>query len=348
MFFHIKSEDIITLIFHVKNSMSLSFQTYSWVMETRQDRASGSYWEYRLIVQYAVLWNATNANVGLFCHMKSLFTHLILQIFCELSNISCGSDLNSGTQRSIVGNSPLISSLYSLLSCYSQPQLWNAVGVTCDFDVVLSSSDPNSGTQWVWTAKDNIKIAVQTPTLEHNGHCVSFSLINLLICHCVSCSCLPFEIHLSINFHLVPQSNHEKHNQSQTTMFQKGSIMWGSGPGPWQWWPNTCLWKQHWEDLWPRNELLDTVDSRVSEYGTSKAWASCTKCGTHSPRGEPFTNITKWALWPVFMLPPSSDIPCIIYSSQHCLWAQTCRWEPAHNPYLSHWLKEIKSFNSTS
>jgi len=61
-----------------------------------------------------------------------------------------------------------------------------------------------------------------------------------------------------------------------------------------------------------------TMDSRVSEYGTLKAWASCTKCGTHSPGGEPFTNITKWVVQPVF-IPPSSDIPCIIYSSQCCL-----------------------------
>src|SRR5258708_7795444 len=72
-------------------------------------------------------------------------------------------------------------------------------------------------------------LAVQTPTLEHNGHCISFSLINLLICHCVSCSCSPFEIHLSINFHLMPQSNHAKCNQSQTTMFQKGRAV-GQAP----------------------------------------------------------------------------------------------------------------------
>src|SRR6266404_5833017 len=86
----------------------------------------------------------------------------------------------------------------------------SAVGVMCDFNVVLSGSDPNSGTQY----------------------CVSFSLINLLICHCVSCSCSPFEIHLSINFHLMPQSNHAKHNQSQTMTFQKGRVTQGSGPGP--------------------------------------------------------------------------------------------------------------------
>src|SRR5258705_7569605 len=73
--------------------------------------------------------------------MKSL---LILQIFHELSNVSCGSDLNSGTQRSVVGNLPLISSPYSLSSCYSQ--LNSAVGVMCDPDV-LSGSDPNSGMQ---------------------------------------------------------------------------------------------------------------------------------------------------------------------------------------------------------
>src|SRR5260370_932064 len=42
---------------------------------------------------------------------------------CEIANVCRGSDLNSGTQRSIVGNSPLISSPYSLLSCYSRLQL---------------------------------------------------------------------------------------------------------------------------------------------------------------------------------------------------------------------------------
>jgi len=59
-------------------------------------------------------------------HMKSL---LILQIFHKLSNVSCGSDLNSGTQRSIVGNSPLISSLYSLSSHYSWLQLCSGCNV---------------------------------------------------------------------------------------------------------------------------------------------------------------------------------------------------------------------------
>src|SRR5260221_10886168 len=60
-------------------------------------------------------------------------------------------------------------------------------------------------------------------------------------------------------------------------------------------------------------------DRGVSEYGTLKAQASCTECGTHSPRGEPFTDITKWVIQSVFILPLSSDVPCIIYSSQHCL-----------------------------
>src|SRR6266478_1681156 len=69
-----------------------------------------------------------------------------------------------------------------------------------------------------------LSLVVQTPTLECNRHCVSFSLINLLVCHCVSCSCSPFEIHLSINFCLMPQSNHAKCNQSQTMMFQRGAI----------------------------------------------------------------------------------------------------------------------------
>src|SRR5260221_13688462 len=60
----------------------------------------------------------------------------------------------------------------------------------------------------------------------------------------------------------------------------------------------------------------DTMDSRVSD----KAQASCTECGTHSPRGEPFTNITKWVIQPVFILPPHQmSHVCIIYSSQHCL-----------------------------
>src|SRR5258708_1326686 len=38
---------------------------------------------------------------------------------CEIANVCHGSDLNSGMQRSIVGNSPLISSPYSLSSHYS-------------------------------------------------------------------------------------------------------------------------------------------------------------------------------------------------------------------------------------
>src|SRR6266436_1022782 len=46
------------------------------------------------------------------------------------------------------------------------------------------------------------------------------------------------------------------------------------------------------------------MDRGVSEYGTSKAQASCTKCGTHSPRGEPFTDIAKWVIQSVFILPP--------------------------------------------
>src|SRR5258708_31822586 len=48
----------------------------------------------------------------------------------------------------------------------------------------------------------------------------------------------------------------------------------------------------------------DTADRGVSEYGTSKAQASCTECGTHSPGGEPFTDITKWVVQSVFILPP--------------------------------------------
>src|SRR5258708_9158633 len=41
----------------------------------------------------------------------------------------------------------------------------------------------------------------------------------------------------------------------------------------------------------------------------SKAWASCTKCGTHSPRGESFTDITKCVIRSVFILPPLIRCP---------------------------------------
>src|SRR5258707_787868 len=46
------------------------------------------------------------------------------------------------------------------------------------------------------------------------------------------------------------------------------------------------------------------MDRGVSEYRMLKAQASCTECGTHSPRGEPFTNIAKWVVQSVFILPP--------------------------------------------
>src|SRR5260221_483459 len=42
---------------------------------------------------------------------------------CKIANVCRSSDLNSGMQRSIVGNSPLISSPYSLSSRYSWLQL---------------------------------------------------------------------------------------------------------------------------------------------------------------------------------------------------------------------------------
>src|SRR5258707_243789 len=164
-----------------------------------------------------------------------------------------------------------------------------------------------------------LSLAVQTPTLECNGHCISFSLINLLVCHCVSCSCSPFEIHLSINFCLMPQSNHAKHNQSQQQCSRRAELCKAVGQAP---------------DSDGQIPISGNSTERIHDPGMSSQIPQIGEYQSmaHRKLRPPVLNVAPIVLegshsltspnglYNLFSFsPPSSDIPCIIYSSQCCL-----------------------------